>query len=135
VRCEIDFFGPFIRVGTEHTREDISAMPRKMGVPAAVMTALLWALLSGAGPGEAEAGVAGSTGETVEHQVIKGDNLHLLAGYYYSDPRQWRKIFDRNQGIISDANVILPGTVLKIKADPPRQWKIPYGEFVSRVFD
>jgi nucleoid-associated protein YgaU len=99
------------------------------------VTALLWALLSGAGPGKAEAGVAGGTGETVEHEVIKGDNLHLLAGYYYSDPRQWRRIFDRNQGIISDANLVLPGTVLKIEADPARQWKIPYGEFVSRVFD
>lgn len=135
MRCEIDFFRPFIRVVTEHTREDMSAMPRRKRVLLAAVTALLWALLSGAGPGKAEAGVAGGTGETVEHEVIKGDNLHLLAGYYYSDPRQWRRIFDRNQGIISDANLVLPGTVLKIEADPARQWKIPYGEFVSRVFD
>jgi nucleoid-associated protein YgaU len=59
----------------------------------------------------------------------------LLAGYYYKDPRQWKKIYALNSGTISNPNVILPGTVLKVKAEPSLQWNIPYAEFLSRVFD
>jgi nucleoid-associated protein YgaU len=115
--------------------EVMPAMQWKKRVLVVAVTGVLWAVLGSAGPGNAEAGAAGSMGETVEHEVIKGDNLHLLAGYYYRDPRQWKRVFDRNQDIITDANVILPGTVLKIETEPARQWNIPYGEFVSRVFD
>lgn len=71
----------------------------------------------------------------VRHEVQKGDNLMLLSGYYYKDPRQWKKIYALNSGAISDPNVIHPGTVLKVKADPSLQWNIPYAEFLSRVFD
>lgn len=74
-------------------------------------------------------------GGIVRHEVQKGDNLMLLSGYYYKDPRQWKKIYALNSGTISNPNVILPGTVLKVEADPSLQWNIPYAEFLSRVFD
>lgn len=110
-------------------------MHRNKKVLVSAVAGLLWAALGGAGCGIAAAGEADKRGETVEHEVIKGDNLHLLAGYYFSDPRQWKRVLDSNQGTISDANVLLPGTVLKIETEPARQWNIPYDEFVSRVFD
>ena len=76
-----------------------------------------------------------SPGEVIEHQVVEGDNLSLMAGYYYKDPRQWRKIYSLNGDVIDDPDVILPGATVKVAADPSRQWDIPYRDFLSRVFD
>ena len=86
---------------------------------------------------EATAWAAGgmSSGEVIEHQVVEGDSFSLMAGYYYKDPRQWRKIYSLNSDSIDDPNVILPGTTVKVAADLSRQWDIPYRDFLSRVFD
>jgi len=35
--------------------------------------------------------------QPVEHSIRSGDNLHLIAGYYYGDPRQWQKIWKTNR--------------------------------------
>jgi len=72
-------------------------------------------------------------GPVVEHEVIKNDNLMLLAGYYYGNPREWREIYSRNRGKVSDPSLLLPGTVLKVRTDPGRQWPETYEEFLSRV--
>jgi len=96
---------------------------------------LVAAAFVAAAAGVASAGPDGTAGETIEHEVVEGDNLHLIAGYYYKDPRQWKRVFDRNSSKLSDPGVILPGTVLSIKAEPANQWTIPYGDFLSRVFD
>ena len=69
----------------------------------------------------------------IEHLIQKGDNLHLISGYYFKDPRMWRKIFSLNTAIITDPNLLRPGDILKIKADPARQWDIPYTDFVAGV--
>jgi hypothetical protein len=97
------------------------------------LVAVLW-MWGSAGVVQASEGTA-AEGGIVRHEVEKGDNLMLLAGYYYKDPRQWKKIYALNSGTISNPNVILPGTVLKVKAEPSLQWNIPYAEFLSRVFD
>jgi len=76
-----------------------------------------------------------SSGEVIEHQVVEGDSLSMMAGYYYKNPRQWRKIYSLNSASIDDPDVILPGTTVKIAADPSHQWDIPYRDFYSRVFD
>lgn len=81
----------------------------------------------------AEEASSGSS-SMIEHQIQKGDNLHLIAGYYYKDPRQWKRIFRVNRNAIANPNRISPGRILKIEGDPGRQWDIPYAEFISRVY-
>jgi len=69
----------------------------------------------------------------IEHLIQKGDNLHLISGYYFKDPRMWQKIFSLNRMTITNPNLLRPGDILKIKADPTRQWDIPYADFLARV--
>jgi len=105
-------------------------------VKKAVVTLLLLAgaaLLVAISPVGAAEGVGGDKG-VVTHTVLEGDNLSLLAGYYYKDPRQWRRIYSPNSDVIDDPDTILPGTVLKIRTEPGKQWDIPYGDFVALVF-
>jgi nucleoid-associated protein YgaU len=104
----------------------------KMSVTAVLLLAGA-ALVLNTPPARAE-GPAGG-GLMIEHEVQDGDNLHLLAGYYYKDPRQWRKIYRQNNELLPDPNLLSPGTTLKVKSEPDRQWRIPYGEFVSQVHD
>jgi nucleoid-associated protein YgaU len=101
------------------------------------VVALLLAAVSlvAAAPGTAGAGMEESGAEIITHEVAERDNLSLLAGYYYKDPRQWKRVFDRNSAMLTDPNLIVPGTLLKIETDPESQWDIPYGEFLSRIFD
>jgi nucleoid-associated protein YgaU len=68
-----------------------------------------------------------------EHVVRPGDNLHLIAGYFYRDPRQWRRIRKLNRKAVSDPNHLVPGRVLQIELEPGLAWDIPYEEFLSRV--
>jgi nucleoid-associated protein YgaU len=73
-------------------------------------------------------------GEVIEHRVRKGDNLSLLAGYYYRNPRLWKKIYRANSGDVADPNVLFPGGVLKIRTEPARQMQMTYSDFLQRVF-
>lgn len=100
-----------------------------------VVLLLVAVSLVGAAPCAAGASTEGNAGEIITHEVAEGDNLSIIAGYYYKDPRQWKRLFDRNSAMLTDPNVILPGTLLKIESDPERQWDIPYGEFLSRIYD
>lgn len=100
-----------------------------------VMLFLTLAILVVAAPGTSVAGMEGNAGEIITHEVEEGDNLYVIAGYYYKDPRQWKRVFDLNSAMLTDPDLIMPGTLLKIEADPAKQWHIPYGEFLSRIFD
>ena len=65
------------------------------------------------------------------HQVMPGDELHLIAGYYYGDARQWERIWDANRDQIRNPNVIERGALLRIPdAAAPAQ---PYPDFVART--
>ena len=65
------------------------------------------------------------------HQVMPGDDLHLIAGYYYGDARQWERIWDANRDQIRNPNVIERGALLRIPdAAAPAQ---PYPDFVART--
>jgi|SaaInl7_200m_RNA_FD_contig_41_401634_length_1273_multi_13_in_0_out_0_1 hypothetical protein len=50
-----------------------------------------------------------------EYLVAKGDFLIKIAGMssVYGDPKKWRSIYDANNTIISDPNLIYPYTVLR----------------------
>jgi hypothetical protein len=65
------------------------------------------------------------------HQVMPGDDLHLIAGYYYGDARQWERIWGANRDQIRNPNMIERGALLRIPgAAAPAQ---PYPDFVART--
>jgi hypothetical protein len=70
---------------------------------------------------------------SVEHTIRSGDNLHLIAGYYYRDPRQWKRIWKANRKTLAAPSRILPGKTLRIEGSAGLAWEIPYEDFRSRV--
>jgi|GEM_PF-744114 len=65
------------------------------------------------------------------HQVMPEDDLHLIAGYYYGDARQWERIWQANKHQIRNPNLIERGAWLRIPdAAVPAQ---PYPDFVART--
>ncbi|HSB78120.1 MAG TPA: hypothetical protein VLM91_04995 [Candidatus Methylomirabilis sp.] len=65
------------------------------------------------------------------HEVVSGDNLHLVAGYYYGDGRQWERIWHANRGQVPNPNRLELGMVLRIPdVTSPAE---PYADFVARV--
>jgi hypothetical protein len=60
----------------------------------------------------------------IEHTVKRAEELHLLAGYYYRDPRQWVRIYQDNAGAIQNPNRIYPGQVLYVTVD--QDWTPPF---------
>ena len=71
--------------------------------------------------------------ETAEHTVRAGDNLHLIAGYYYRDPRQWRKVWKLNGKSVARPSHLVPGRTLRVERIAGVTWDIPYEEFRARV--
>ncbi len=76
--------------------------------------------------------VAGSQEDVdVLHEVRVGDNLHLIAGYYYGDARQWERIWSANNNLIENPNRIEPGLWLRIPdANLPAEG---YDQFLRRM--
>jgi hypothetical protein len=52
------------------------------------------------------------------HPVGEGENLHMLAAYYYGDARAWRVIYQYNKHTVRNPNVIRTGQVLQVYVDP-----------------
>lgn len=52
------------------------------------------------------------------HKVGPGENLHILAAYYYGDARAWRRIYELNKKTIRNPNKIVAGQILRIEIDP-----------------
>ena len=74
---------------------------------------------------------AAPAGQDALHQVMPGDNLHLIAGYYYGDARQWERIWQANRDQIPNPNRIERGSLLHIPdAVPPDE---SYANFLSRA--
>lgn len=48
------------------------------------------------------------------HTVVSGDTLWALARAYYGTGMEWKKIFDANQPMLTDPDVLKPGEVLAI---------------------
>jgi hypothetical protein len=70
-------------------------------------------------------------GQDALHEVMPGDNLHLIAGYYYGDARQWERIWQANRDQIPNPNRIKRGSLLRIPdAVLPDE---SYAEFLSRA--
>ena len=54
------------------------------------------------------------------HQLGPGENLHILAAYYYGDARAWRRIYNLNKKAIRNPNKVMAGQILKIEV--PACW-------------
>jgi len=69
---------------------------------------------------EAYAGVASPEADSTPigssryHVVVKGDTLYSLARAYYDDQRRWKDIYQANQSVIADPDLILVGQQLMI---------------------
>ncbi|MDT0558217.1 peptidoglycan-binding protein LysM [Ichthyenterobacterium sp. W332] len=48
------------------------------------------------------------------HTVVSGDSLSKIAKHYYGDPMKYTLIFEANQPMLKDPNLIYPGQVLRI---------------------
>jgi nucleoid-associated protein YgaU len=78
-------------------------------------------------------GPAPCAAATAEHVVQAGDNLHLIAAYYFRDPRQWKRIWKANRKAAANPNRLVPGRVLRFETAPGEGWDVPYEEFRARV--
>lgn len=67
----------------------------------------------------------------VLHEVLPGDCLHLIAGYYYGDTRLWERIWKANPHLIRNPHVLAVGTYLLVPdaGAPPE----PYPDFTARA--
>jgi len=92
---------------------------------------ILW-VIAAALVGLIAAAPAGAAGpQDAIHEVMAGDNLHLIAGYYYGDARQWERIWGANKPQVKNPNLIERGSYLLIpNASVP---DTPYPEFAARA--
>ena len=76
---------------------------------------------------------AGSSTTEVRHLVGPGEDLHLLAAYYYGDARQWKKIYQANRSQIKNPNLIHVKQILRIEV--PIDWKppVPFSAWMEKV--
>lgn len=65
------------------------------------------------------------------HEVLAGDCLHLIAGYYYGDARMWERIWNANRHVVRNPNVLVSGSLLVVpNATVPSE---PYPDFTTRA--
>lgn len=80
---------------------------------------------------ESSAAAATSPSQDALHEVLPGDNLRLIAGYYYGDARQWERIWNANRDQVRNPNRIERGDFLRIPdATVPME---SYTDFVARA--
>lgn len=77
------------------------------------------------------AAAAAAEHHDVLHQVVAGDDLRLIAGYYYGDTRQWERIWQANRDQVRNPNRIereaflrVPDTTVPVES---------YADFLARV--
>lgn len=69
----------------------------------------------------------------VVHTVQRGEELHLLAGYYRLNARDWHKLYTWNSDLVKNQNRIYPGQDLVIYV--ANDWTPPYNldEYVRSI--
>jgi hypothetical protein len=80
---------------------------------------------------ESSAAAATAPSQDALHEVLPGDDLRLIAGYYYGDTRQWERIWNANRDQVRNPNRIERGSLLRIPdATVPTE---SYADFVARA--
>jgi nucleoid-associated protein YgaU len=54
--------------------------------------------------------------QPLTHIVVRGDNLTAIARRHLGNGARWQEIFELNRDIVSNANLIFPGQVLRLPA-------------------
>ena len=95
------------------------------------VVAVLLLLLGAAVTAPSTLRAASDPPQDVVHEVLAGDCLHLIAGYYYGDTRLWERIWKANRDVIRNPNVLVLGTFLRVPdtAVPAE----PYPDFAARA--
>ncbi|MFO8058016.1 MAG: hypothetical protein R6V10_12035 [bacterium] len=68
---------------------------------------------------------------TILHRVGAGENLHILAAYYYGDPRAWRRIYNMNKEKLRNPNIIYKDQILAIEVPPCWTPRYNFDEFMQ----
>lgn len=69
-------------------------------------------------------------GPYVQHTIQSSqENLHLLASFYYGNPREWRKIYEDNREVIKNPNRLPVGKVIQIHVGDNWQPKVAYAKW------
>jgi len=71
--------------------------------------------------------------EPLDHTIRSGDNLHLIAGYYFGDPRQWKRVWKVNRKALGGPDLLVPGKTLRIVGSPDDNPLGTYEDYCSRV--
>jgi LysM repeat protein len=58
------------------------------------------------------------------YKVRSGDSLSKIAERYYHSAGDWQWLYHENSKAVSDPNLIYPGQVLHVPADPPANFKL-----------
>ncbi len=96
-----------------------------------VVLAALLSLGTGSVESSAVAAEPAAGAQDALHEVMPGDDLHLIAGYYYGDARQWERVWQANRDQIRNPNRIERGARLRIPdATVPAE---AYADFVARA--
>lgn len=66
------------------------------------------------------------------HKIGEGENLHILAAYYYGDARMWTKIHKLNKDKIRNPNMIRKGQVIMIEVEPGWKPRFKLEEFMEK---
>lgn len=67
------------------------------------------------GGASSTAPLAQPAGQT--YTVASGDSLSKIAKHFYGDANKWRRIFEANQDVLKDPDLIYPGQTLKIPSE------------------
>ena len=63
-----------------------------------------------------------------DYTVKAGDTLSTIASAAYGQARDWQWLFHENKSKVSNPNLIYPGEVLSVPANPPANYTLPAGE-------
>jgi len=79
--------------------------------------------------------IARILGEGVQHKILEGECLWLIASYHYNygDGSKWPLIYERNRDTISDPNLIYAGHYLWLPLPMLSSYSIIEGDFLGKI--
>jgi len=53
-----------------------------------------------------------------QHKILAGEDLHLIAAYYYGNARLWRLIYEANRKVLPNPSKLTEGITILVPAPP-----------------